>query len=107
MSALADVLPMDIQLAFVILIALLTGSAVVVSVYVVFVLKDFRGTIQKANTILDDAQGVTSAVKSPIVSIMSIADGVVRGIKTARGISSIISSWDKDDPSAKSEERGK
>lgn len=86
---------MDLQLAFVILIALLTGSAVVVSVYVVFVLKDFRGTIQKANGILDDAQSVTDAVKNPVVSVMSIVDGVVRGIKTAKGISSIVSGWDR------------
>jgi|GEM_PF-954803 hypothetical protein len=86
---------MDIQLVFVILIALLTGSAIVVSVYVVFVLKDFRGTIHKANSILDDAQSVTRAVKTPIVSVMSIADGVVRGIRTARGISSIVGTWDK------------
>ncbi|MFA5776183.1 MAG: hypothetical protein WC988_01350 [Patescibacteria group bacterium] len=92
---------MDIQFAFVILIALLTGSAIVVSVYMVFVLKDFRGTIQKANDILDDAQRVTSAVKNPIVSVMSIADGVVRGLKTARGISSIVGAWDKDDNSSK------
>lgn len=96
---------MDIQFAFVILVALLTGSAIVVSVYVIFVLKDFRGTIQKASDILDDAQKVTGAVKSPIVSIMSIADGIVRGIKTARGISSIVGSWDKDESSSK--ERGK
>ncbi|PIS22227.1 hypothetical protein COT50_03110 [candidate division WWE3 bacterium CG08_land_8_20_14_0_20_41_10] len=88
---------MDIQFVFVILIALLTGSAVVVSVYVIFVLKDFRGTIGKANDILDDAQKVTSSIKNPIVSVMSIADGLVRGIKTARGISSIVGAWDKDD----------
>ncbi len=93
---------MDIQLVFVILIALLTGSAIVVSVYVVFVLKDFRGTIHKANEILDDAQKVTSSIKNPIVSVMSIADGVVRGIRTARGISSIVGAWDnKDEPSTK------
>ena len=89
---------MDIQFVFVILIALLTGSAIVVSVYVIFVLKDFRGTISKANDILDDAQKVTASIKNPIVSVMSIADGLVRGIKTARGISSIVGAWDKDKP---------
>jgi len=88
---------MDIQIAFVVLIALLTGSAIVVSAYVIFVLKDVRGTIQKANVILDDAQRVTSAVKNPIVSVMSIADSVVKGIRTAKGISSIVSSWGKED----------
>jgi hypothetical protein len=95
---------MDIQFAFVILIALLTGSAIVVSFYVIFVLKDFRKTIQKANFILDDAQKVTASIKNPIVSVMSIADGLVKGIKTARGISSIVSGWDKDNSN---KERGK
>lgn len=97
MFVTANKLPMDIQIAFVVLIALLTGSAIVVSVYIIFVLKDFRGIIQKANTILDDAQKVTASIKNPIVSVMSIADGLVRGIKTARGIRSIVGAWDKDD----------
>lgn len=88
---------MDIQLAFVILIALLTGSAIVVSVYVVFVLKDFRLTIQKANTILDDAQEVTESVKRPVNSMMSLVDGAVRGIKTAKSVKSIVSLWDRED----------
>lgn len=87
---------MDVQLAFVILVALLTGSAIVVSVYVVFVLKDFRGTIQKANGILDDAQKVTTSIKNPIVSVMSIADGVVKGIKAAKSVRSIVGFWDKE-----------
>ena len=103
-SASADILPMDIQLAFVILVALLTGSAIIVSVYVVFVLKDFRGTIKRANGILDNAQKVTDAVRSPVVNVMSIADGIVRGIKTAKGIRSIVSSWD-DNSNTKNKER--
>ncbi len=90
-------LPMDVQLAFVILIALLTGSAIVVSVYVVFVLKDFRGTLKKTNAILDDTKSVTDSVKSPIVTVMGIADGIARGIRTARGISSLVSGWDIND----------
>ncbi|KKT45708.1 MAG: hypothetical protein UW36_C0001G0006 [candidate division WWE3 bacterium GW2011_GWA2_44_16] len=90
-------LPMDVQLAFVILIALLTGSAIVVSVYVVFVLKDFRGTLKKTNAILDDTKTVTDSVKSPIVTVMGIADGIARGIRTARGISSLVSGWDTND----------
>lgn len=88
---------MDIQLAFVILVALLTGSAIIVSVYVIFVLKDFRLTIQKANTILDDAQEVTDSVKRPVNSIMSLVDGVVRGIKAAKSVRSIVSLWDKEE----------
>jgi len=87
---------MDIQLAFVILIALITGSAIVVSVYVVFVLKDFRTTVQKANDILDDAQQVTDSVKRPVMNVMSLADGLVKGIKTVKGVSSIVSLWDKE-----------
>lgn len=90
-------LPMDVQLAFVILVALLTGSAIVVSIYVVFVLKDLRCTVQKANSILDDAQEVTDSVKRPVSSIMSLVDGAVRGIKTAKGVKSIVSLWDKED----------
>ncbi|MBU0649777.1 hypothetical protein KKG63_01080 [Patescibacteria group bacterium] len=86
---------MDVQLAFVILVALLTGSVIVVSVYVVFVLKEFRTTIQKANTILDDAQEVTESVKQPVNSIMSLVNGAIKGIKTAKSVKSIVNLWDK------------
>lgn len=96
-NEILKLLPMDIQLAFVILVALLTGSAIVVSVYVIFVLKDFRLTIQKANSILDDAQQVTDSVKRPVSSIMSLVDGAVRGIKAAKSVKSIVSLWDKED----------
>lgn len=87
---------MDVQLAFVILVSLLTGAAVVVSIYVVFVLKDFRATIQKANNILDDAEQVTSSIKRPVINVMNIADGLVKGLKTVKGVSSIVSLWDKE-----------
>ncbi len=96
-NEILKLLPMDIQLAFVILVALLTGSAIVVSVYVIFVLKDFRLTIQKANSILDDAQQVTDSVKRPVSSIMSLVDGAVRGIKAAKSVKSIVSLWDKEE----------
>jgi len=92
---------MDLQLAFVILISLLTGSAVVVSVYVIFVLKDVRGTLKKANGVLDNAGDISEAVKHPLVGIMSIADGVVNGIRAARGISSIVGIWDKKEGKSK------
>lgn len=96
-NEILKLLPMDIQLAFVILVSLLTGSAIVVSVYVIFVLKDFRLTIQKANSILDDAQQVTDSVKRPVSSIMSLVDGAVRGIKAAKSVKSIVSLWDKEE----------
>lgn len=88
---------MDVQLAFVVLVALLTGAAVVVSVYVVFVLKDFRLTIQKANSILDDAREVTDSVKRPVNSVMSLVDGVVKGIRAAKSVKTITSLLDKED----------
>ena len=88
---------MDVQLAFVILVALLTGAAIIVSVYVIFVLKDFRLTIQKANSILDDAQEVTDSVKRPVNSIMSLVDGAVRGIKAAKSVKTITSLLDRED----------
>ncbi len=88
---------MDVQLAFVILVALLTGAAIVVSIYVIFVLKDLRMTIQKANSILDDAREVTDSVKRPVNSIMSLVDGAVRGIKAAKSVKTVTSLLDRED----------
>lgn len=83
-------LPMDIQLLYVVLIALLTGAAVVVSFYVIVVLKEFRGTIRRANSLLEDVEDVTSAVRNPVVALLDIAGTFVKGIKTGKSIKSLI-----------------
>jgi hypothetical protein len=81
---------MDIQILYVVLIALLTGAAIVVSFYVIVVLKEVRGTIRRANSLLEDVEDVTGAVKNPIVSILEIAGTVVKGLKTRKSIKSLI-----------------
>ena len=44
---------MDVQVVLLIILSLLTINLVVVGVYVVIVLKEFRETIKKMNTVLD------------------------------------------------------
>ena len=86
---------MDIQTILIFILAILTVNLIAVGVYVILVLKDFRETIQKANSVLDNVHEVTDFVANPITSIAGIISGVTRGVKAVRAISSLID--DKDE----------
>ncbi len=88
---------MDIQLVLVIILALLTINVLIVGVYVVFVLKDFRTTIKKTNEVLDGVTSVThaassmaNALTSPISSIANFANVVTGSFQAVRSIRSLI-----------------
>lgn len=88
---------MDIQLVLVIILALLTINVLIVGIYVVFVLKDFRTTIKKTNEVLDGVTSVThaassmaNALTSPISSIANFANVVTGSFHAVRSIRSLI-----------------
>jgi hypothetical protein len=90
---------MDIQLVLVIILALLTINVLIVGIYVVFVLKDFRTTIKKTNEVLDGVTNVThaassmaNALTSPISSIANFANVVTGSFHAVRSIRSLIHS---------------
>ncbi len=80
---------MDIQLILIFILAILTINLVFVGFYAILVLKDFRQTLKKSNSVLDDLHTVTGSIASPITSIVGVVNGVVEGIKAVRGITSL------------------
>ncbi|MFZ5424521.1 MAG: hypothetical protein ACOZAO_01855 [Patescibacteria group bacterium] len=86
---------MDIQVVLVILLALLTVNLLVVGVYVVLVLKEFRETVKKANVVLDDVEAVTSTVSktfsSPISTLIGVATAAFQGMRAVKSLGSISS----------------
>lgn len=90
---------MDIQVLLVIILFLLVGVMVFVSVYLVAVLKDFRETLKKTNTILDDVETITRTFSNPLVYLIKILGSVAEGVKAVRSVTSI-----GNDKSAKEEE---
>ena len=73
---------MDLQILLIFILAILTVTLVVVGIYVVFVLKDLRETIQKTNTILSDVESLTNAVSNPV----SIITGAIKGFNAFKNL---------------------
>ena len=83
---------MDIQLLLVFILSLLTVNLIIVGVYVVLVLREFRQTLKKANGVLDDVESITNAVTNPLSALSGIFAAILEGakvVKSIRGVSSI------------------
>lgn len=79
---------MDIQIVLVIILAILTLNLVIVGIYVVMILREFRQTIKKMNFMLDTAVEVTQSVATPITNLSGILSTVTSGLKTFNLLSS-------------------
>lgn len=73
---------MDLQVLLIFILTILTVVLTGVGIYVILVLKEFRETIQKANLIIDDVEGITNALTNPL----SIITGAVEGFKAVQSL---------------------
>ena len=87
---------MDIQLLLVFILSLLTVNLIIVGVYVVLVLREFRQTLKKANSVLADVESITNAVTNPLSALSGIFAAVLEGVKVVKSIRG-VSSISKDD----------
>lgn len=81
---------LDIQTVLIFILGILTINLIIVGVYVILVLKEFRHTIKKANHVLENVNGFTDAVTNPIATIAGIISGVTESVKAVKQISSLI-----------------
>ena len=81
---------MDIQTVLIFILAVLTINLIVVGMYIIFVLKEFRQTVKKANYVLDNVNGFTDAIANPITTIAGIISGVTESVRAVRKISSLM-----------------
>jgi hypothetical protein len=88
---------MDIQTVLIVVLILLTINLIAVGVYVVLILKEFRETVKKANSVLDNVHNVTNVVANPITSLAGIIAGVTQGVKAIKSISSLFDDKDKEE----------
>jgi uncharacterized protein YggT (Ycf19 family) len=88
---------MDIQIILIFILALLTVNIMIVGFYVIMVLKEFRETIKKSNSVLDNVHTVTESVSNPISSLVGVVTGVVEGVKAVRSITSLREHSEKED----------
>ena len=85
---------MDIQGILIFILAVLTVNLIAVGIYVILVLKDFRETIKKANSVLDNVHEVTDMVANPITSLAGVIAGVTQGVKAIKSISTLFEERD-------------
>jgi len=83
---------MTAEILLIIIIFLLTLNLLFVGVYIVLVLKDVRTTLNKLNSLLDDAREVSASVKKPVKEISGLIDGVSAGLKALPIVSSLLKS---------------
>ncbi len=70
---------MDVtQILLIVVVVVMTILLVVIGIQVIFILKEIRRSLQKANKMLDDATSVTSSLSKTVTG----ATGLVEGIKT-------------------------
>lgn len=77
---------MNVQLILVLTLAILTISIAAVCFYIINILKDVKDTIKRTNTILDDAQGLTSKLAHPTPTLLSIAESTISAVKALKEI---------------------
>lgn len=87
---------MDIQILLVFILTILTISLVAVCVYVVIILKDFRITLTKVNTLIDNADDlvqntndITQTVIAPTAAITGIVTAAMDAFKAVNSVRSI------------------
>jgi uncharacterized protein YoxC len=79
---------MDIQIVLVIILSILTLNLVVVGIYVVMILKEFRETLKKMNVMMDTVTDVTQSVATPITNLSGILGSITSGMKLFNTFSS-------------------
>lgn len=70
-------------------IIVLTVLLAIIAYQLFFVLKEFRQTLKKTNSILDDTQEIVTQVKKPIESVNSIIAAVTTGAGIAHFLKKI------------------
>lgn len=80
---------MDIQLVLVFILILLTINVLIVGGYVVLLLRDFRQTLKRVNSILDDVDSLSSIISNPMTILTTIAGTLKEGVKAVQTIKSI------------------
>lgn len=68
-----------VQITLLLVIVVLTVLLVVLGIQVYFILKELRGTVRRANRVLDNANSITENIEGPLAALSSLALGVKAG----------------------------
>lgn len=80
-----------IQAVNIIVLITIAISISVVTVYLVLLLKELREAVKDADKAIQDIGNITGAVGGPVATAAGILEGLARGTKAFKTISSIFS----------------
>lgn len=69
------------QILLIIVVTVLTTLLTVVGIQVIYILKEFRKTVEKTNKVLDDAGVISESVAKPVESMSGLIMGIRRGLE--------------------------
>ena len=68
------------QILLIAVITVLTVILTVIGIQIVYILKEFRKTVEKTNKILDDAGIISESVAKPVAGVSNILAGIKAGV---------------------------
>jgi len=80
---------MDFQLIIVLILSILTVNLLVVGFYIVVTLKDFRETLSKMNSVLDDTSVIVHGIANPLTILTGLVSAFSNAISTSKAITSL------------------
>ena len=75
---------MDFQLVLVLILSVLTVNLIVVGFYIIVTLNDFRQTLGKMNSVLDDTSSIVHGIANPLTLISGLVSGVRAAVDSSR-----------------------
>lgn len=71
------------QILLIAVITVLTVILTVIGIQLIYILREFRKTVEKTNKILDDTGLITESIAKPVVGISSLITGIKAGVDIA------------------------
>ena len=81
-----------VQIVLLLVIVVLTVLLVVLGIQVFYILREFRKTISKTNSVLDNADSITQSIQDPLSAISSLTGGLRGGsiVTIARFVKTLL-----------------
>jgi len=69
------------QILLIIVVTVLTTLLTIVGIQVIYILREFRKTVEKTNKILDDTGVISESVAKPVESMSGLIMGIRKGLE--------------------------
>lgn len=71
------------QILLIAVITVLTVILTVIGIQLIYILREFRKTVEKTNKILDDTGLITESIAKPVAGVSSLITGIKAGVDIA------------------------